>query len=120
MNPCDARTFRQSHRQAHRTGTARSLHSFDPTVARDIFARENMRHKRMDETHIAFRPEISLGILLRDQRRLGSLDAGKDRGCPVCGTIDAHAKIDLVRARIGVKQLDQRQQRIGRLLVEIF
>jgi len=72
----------------------------------------------MDEAHVAFRAEVGLGILLGDQLPFGRLDRAEHRGRPLVGSIDAHAKIDLVGARVGIVELDQRKKRVGGLLFE--
>ncbi len=69
----------------------------------------------MDEAQVAFRAEIGFAVLLLDQRAFRRLDRREHRRAPVIGAIDAHAKVDLVAARIVGIHLDQRQQRIGRL-----
>ena len=68
----------------------------------------------MDEAEVAFRPEIGFAVLLRDQRGFRCLDRLEHRRAPVIGAIDAHAKVDLLAARIVGMHLDQRQQRVGR------
>ena len=107
----------QRQRQAHRAGAAGGLHPID-TSAMGRIAAEDIRHQPMDEAHVAFRPEIGLGVLLIDKLLLGRLDRTEHRRGALPRAIDPHAEIDLVGTRIGVVQLDQREEGIGRLLVE--
>jgi hypothetical protein len=74
----------------------------------------------MDEAHVAFGAEIGLGILRIEQPLLGGLDRRENRSRAIGRAIDTHAQIDLVRARIGIVQLDQRKQCIGGLGSKIF
>ena len=51
---------------------------------------------------------------------LGILDRSEDRGFAGIGAIDPYAQIDLVGAIVGVVELDQREERIGRLGFEVL
>ena len=106
--------LRQRHRQTHRAGAARGLHPLEPPAHGCIRA-ENIRHQRIDKTDIAFRPQIAFGILRIDERLFRRLDRAEHRGGALAGAIDAHAKVNLVRAFVSGVEFDQRQQRIGRL-----
>ena len=109
----------QRHGQPHAAGAAGGLHPVDPPVHRRIGRAEHVRHQRVDKAHVAFRPQIGFGILRFEQLRLSRLDRGEHRGRPRIGAIDAHAQVDLVGPRVGVVELDQREQRIGGLLCKI-
>ena len=64
--------------------------------------------------------EVGFGGLLVDQLALGGLDRAEHRGFALTGAVDADAEVDLVGTRIGVVELDQREERVGRLLGESF
>ena len=73
----------------------------------------------MDEAHVAFGAEVGLRILRLDELLLGRLDRAEHRGVALAGAVDADAEVDLVGARIGVVELDQREERVGGLLGEV-
>ena len=47
------------------------------------------------------------------------LDRAEHRRVALSGLVDADAKVDFRRPRIGVVELDQREQRVGGLLGEV-
>ena len=110
----DARPLGQRRRQPYRAGAAGGLHALNPALHRGIFA-EHERHQRMDELHVALGAEISFRILFLDQLALGRLDRTEHRRAALAGAVDADAEVDLVGPRVLVVQLDQREQRVGRL-----
>ena len=119
-HPRNARLLCQPQRQPHSAGAAGGLHPLDPApktgAKTGIVPAEDVRHQRMDEAHIAFGAEIAFGILRFQQPRFGRLDRVEHRGIALPGAIDPHPEINLVGARIRIVELDQREQRIGRLL----
>ena len=114
-----ARTLRQCQCQPHRAGAARGLHAVDPAALGRIVLPEHVRQQRVDEAHVAFRPEVGLRILCFQQLALGRLDAGEHRSGAAVGAVNAHAEIDLVGPGISVVELDQREQRVGGLLLKV-
>ncbi len=114
----DARTLCHFDRKTHRAGSARSLHAFDLRAV-EIGA-ENIGDQRVNEAHVAFRAEVCLRILRFDQLRFSRLDRLEHRRAAFGRAIDADAKVDLVLARVGIVELDQRQQRIGGLRGKVF
>ncbi len=119
MDPRRPGALRQRQRQTDGTGAARGLHPRDAPTHRRVLA-ENIGHQRLDEAHIAFGPEVALGILLLEQPGFRALDGGKHRGRALAGAIDADPEVDLVLAIVVGVQFDQREQRIGGLGLELF
>jgi len=112
----DAGTPGQRGREPHRAGAAGGLHAFDPPAHGRVGLAEDIGHQRVDELHVALGAEVGLGILLIDQLLLGRLDRGEHRRVALPGAIDAYPEVDLVGARIGTIELDQGEERVGRLL----
>ena len=115
----DARALGHRKGEAQRARTAGSLHPLDAAAHGGISLAENIRHQRIDETHVALGAEIGLGGLGLDQLLLRRLDRGENRGGTVLGAINTNAEVDLGGPGISVVELDQRQKRIGGLLREI-
>jgi hypothetical protein len=73
----------------------------------------------MDEAHVALGAEVGFGVLNLQQLFLGGLHRLEHgRGAGV-GAVDAHAQVNLVLAGVRIVELDQRQKRVGGLLLEV-
>ena len=72
----------------------------------------------MDETAVAFRAEVAFRVLLFPEALFGGLDRAENRRRAVIRPIDADAEVDLVLPLVGGELGDQREQRIGRSVLQ--
>ena len=74
----------------------------------------------MDKAHVAFGAEIGLAeSCVSTSFCSAALIAPNTGVAPLSGAVNADAKVDLVVARVGGVELDQREQRVGRLRIEV-
>ena len=67
-----------------------------------------------------FHRQVRLGAAFGQHLRLGFAHAGQHRDAAVVVEVDADRQVDLVRPRIGVERIDQREDRIAGVRLDMF
>ena len=103
--------------EAHGTRTTGRLQPVDQVAGVGV-GPEDDRHTGLYEALVTLGPQIAFAVLLIEQAAFAALHRFEHRGRAIIGAVHADAEVDLVCTLIGGELRDQREQRVGRSVLQ--